>query len=537
MRRTALTPVLVLGIAVLSGGWFLQRGVGQEENVYTQVRLLQEVVDHLHDRYVDEIPRDSLYHSAIEGLLGEIGDPNTAFLQAAEWENLRIRTQGEYGGVGLEITERGGWVTVVTPLPGGPGMRAGLRAGDQIIEIEGTSTEDWSVDQAVEVLRGEPGTTVSIRVRRPGVDALIPFTLERAVVRLRSVPFTEIIAPRIGYLPLQIVQESSTEEVRAAVDSLRDRGMRGLIIDLRGNPGGLLDQGVAVTDLFLERRSPVVETRGRARGQNETYRASRDQEYPDLAVVVLINEFSASASEIIAGALQDHDRALVIGTTSFGKGSVQTLYRLSGGNVLKLTTARWYTPSGRSIEKERDDQVAVLEGGVPTLAGQLAGRPDTAERPTVESFGGRTLYGGGGITPDRIVLPDTLTTDEQLAFRRLSEAGGAFASALFDYAVRYVQRDEDIEPGFRLPDEALREFRATLPEHDVEVEPEVLDRAERFVRYQLERQIALQAWGERGEFLQVMDDDPPLRQAIEVLREAREPGELFRAAGPVPAGR
>ena len=199
-------------------------------------------------------------------------------------------------------------------------------------------------EEAVELLRGPPGTEVTVKMLRPGVEEPIEFTIERATILLRAVPFALMLEPGIGYVPLQTVSETSSREVRAAVDSLRGEGLEGLILDLRGNPGGLLDEGIAVSDLFLEAELPIVETRGRAARQSQTYSSSSPDRYRDVPIVVLVDGTSASASEIIAGALQDHDRAVVVGETTYGKGSVQSLFRLTGGDVLRLTTARWYTP-------------------------------------------------------------------------------------------------------------------------------------------------------------------------------------------------
>jgi len=536
LRRSVLAPAVILTVAVLSGGWFLQNGVGQEQNVYLQIRLLQEVVDHVSDRYVDEVDRERLYDAAIDGVLRDLDDPNTAFLEASEYENLRIRTEGEYGGVGLEITQRNGWVTVVTALPGTPGTRAGLRPGDRFVEVAGQSTEGWDVDRVVDLLRGEPGTPVELKVERPGVEQPIPFTVTRARIELRSVPFATLLEGEIGYIPLQVVSETSSQEVREAIESLRGQGARGIVLDLRGNPGGLLDEGVAVTDLFLEREAEIVETRGRARGQNQVFRARDPQRYGELPVVVLVDERSASASEIVAGALQDHDRALLIGTPSFGKGSVQTLYRLTGGNVLKLTTARWYTPVGRSIEKDRDGDSGVGSGpGHLTLNGHVVSRPDTAGRPTFETRAGRRVYGGGGITPDLLILPDTLSEEEGRGVRRLFQLGGAFETAIFNYAVDYLRDHPELDPGFSLHDPDLEAFYERLPSSDVSLERESFERAKRFVRYRLEEEIATQKWGQEGAFRRTAEVDRPLRRAIELLSGASSSVALFRAAGmPLP---
>ncbi len=531
MRRSVLAPAAVILVAVFSGGWFLQQGVEQQQNVYSQVRLLEEVVDHVSARFVDPVDRSGLYDSAIEGILRDLGDPNTSFLPAQAYENLRIRTEGEYGGVGLEITERNGLITVVTPLPGTPGTRAGMRAGDAIVEVEGESTDGWSVDDAVDRLRGRPGTDVSVTVRRPGVDAPIPFTVTRAVIELLSVPFAVEVAEGIAYVPLQMVSESSSREIRAAISSLEEDGLKGLVLDLRGNPGGLLDEGVAISDLFLDPGDAIVETRGRSAGQNETFSATRPQSYAELPVVVLVDERSASASEIVAGALQDHDRALVIGATSYGKGSVQTLYQLHGGNVLKLTTARWFTPSGRSIQMAPEDRDSRVRRATIALDGSPVERQNGIERPPFQTFGGRVVYGGGGITPDLIVVPDTLTADESEAVRTLYRGAGTFNVALFDFAVKYLQEQPELQPGFELTTRDMDGFYASLIEQGLEVDREVFDAAGRYVMYHVGREIALQQWGDEGQFRQVMALDLQLGRAVELLEEADTPRGLFTLAG------
>ena len=527
--RPIVAPAVLLAVAVVTGGWFLQRGVEQEENVYFQVRLFREVVDHISDYYVDDLEQKDIYGSAIEGIIREL-DPNTSFIAPREYEDFRIRTQGGYGGVGLEIIERDGWITVMSPIPGSPAARAGIRAGDQFVQIDGRDAEGWSIDQAAEALRGEPESEVPVAVRRPGVDGPIPFTLARAAIQLRAVPFSLMLEDGIGYVPLQLFRESSSQEVRAAMDSLRViGGLRALILDIRGNPGGLLEEGVGVSDLFLPPGAAVVETRGRARGQNESLRASGPEIADGLPLVVLIDGASASASEIVAGALQDHDRALVLGMPSFGKGSVQTLFTLTGGNALRLTTARWYTPVGRSIEKVR----AAPSGDESPQRLSLEGRPldtnEAEERPSFQSMGGRTISGGGGIIPDVVVSRDTLAEVEQQALQGLFRRAGTLNTALFDYAVRFVQDNPALEPGFELREEALERFYVDLLEAGVTAELEDVRPAERYFRYHLEREIALQAWGEEAQFLQVKDRDRQLSTAVQILTGVSTPAEVLGA--------
>ena len=526
MRRGVFAPVAVVAFAVMAGGWLLQEGVDRASNIYVRIRVLQEVVDHVESSFVDDVDAAGLYNSAIDGLIRDLDDPHSSFLPADEYENLSIRIEGEYGGVGLEVVDRGGWVTVVSAMSGTPGQRAGIRAGDQFFEIEGIPADTMVTEEAVELLRGPPGTEVTVKMLRPGVEEPIEFTIERATILLRAVPFALMLEPGIGYVPLQTVSETSSREVRAAVDSLRGEGLEGLILDLRGNPGGLLDEGIAVSDLFLEAELPIVETRGRAARQSQTYSSSSPDRYRDVPIVVLVDGTSASASEIIAGALQDHDRAVVVGETTYGKGSVQSLFRLTGGDVLRLTTARWYTPVGRLIDRDRDAVVDVTEHEL-AISGQVV-RPTVLDgRPQYESLGGRTLLGGGGITPDLYVAPETLSPEEAEAVYRVFRRAGGFTAALFNYAVAFVQDHPNAQPGFAVRDSELEDFYETLPEWRGEVDRDEFMTAQRWVRYLMEREIALQAWGDAGQFQQSRRHDTQLATAIELLQAAPSTADLI----------
>jgi len=524
-------PAAVLIVATMTGGWLLQTGSRRAENIFIRARVFQEIVDRVESSFVDEVDGDDLYDSAIDGIIQDLDDPNSSYLEASDYENLRIRTEGDYAGVGLEVVERDGWVTVVSPIPGSPGARSGVRAGDQFFEIAGASAEGMDVDDAVDLLRGRPGTDVDVKMRRPGVDEPIPFTLTREVIVLRAVPFAVLLDDGVGYVAFETVRETSSSEIQAAVDSLLAEGMTSLILDVRGNPGGLLDEGIGVSDLFLEEGDVIVETRGRAPNQSATYSARTGDHYPGLPVVVLVDGGSASASEIVAGALQDHDRAVLVGESTFGKGSVQTLFPLSGGNALRLTTARWYTPVGRSIHKSPEDhRVAEDDYDGLSIAGQLVMREDLESRPEFESMGGRVLYGGGGITPDVFVRPELLTAEEEAAVRRIFREAGPFFRAVFGFAVKYIPEHPGLEPGFTLSQRSLDDFYQDLLGRETEVDRADFRAAARFVRYQLEREIALQAWGNAAAFRQGEAHDLQLQRALEILGETGTPEELVVAA-------
>jgi len=523
-------PGAVVVLAVISGGWFLQKDLGLGANLYVQTRVLDEVVARIEQHFVDEIDTEELYDAALEGVVARLGDPNSSLLQAPDWEDMRIRTQGEYGGVGLEVADRDSFVTVVAPIPGTPGSRAGLRPGDRIVEVEGRSVEGMGTDEVAQILRGKPGTSVRMGVRRHGVERIIPFEITRAVIQLKAVPFAVLLEGGVGYVPVEIFNETTTEEVQARLDSLGAEGMTSLILDLRRNRGGLLLEGVGLSDLFLDAGSDIVEVRGRATPP-ERYRAGAAQARPELPIVVLVDHGSASAAEIVAGALQDHDRALLIGAPTFGKGSVQSLFPVAGGRVLKLTTARWYTPSGRSIQKDVREQLIDVENGVISLRGEVVRYPDFSDRPLHTSAGGRVLRGGGGIMPDLWILPDTLAGSEGEAVRKLFAVGSGYVRTLQNWAVLYLQEHPDLKPGFTITDADLASFHASLSERGVGLSLADLNRAGRTVKYHLGSEIALQAWEDRGRFQRNASRDAQLRKALGLLLAAGSQRDLFRMAG------
>ena len=397
LRRTWLSPLMVALIALVSGGWLLQQGTAHED-AYSQSKLLDEVLRLVSERYVEETEPAELYRMAIDGLLTELGDPYTDFLDRDEWKDLQLSTTGNYGGLGIRIDEQDGWITVVSVLPDTPAERRGLNTGDRIVEVDGESAEGWSTDDAVKVLRGPKGSSVEIVIWRPGLERPLTFEIERDEIHVVSVKAFKV-TDDVGFVRLDQFSRQARTELQSAIDDLLSQGVKSVILDLRRNPGGLLEEGIAIADLFLPRGAEVVETRSRNRSENQAYSAPSTDRYPGLPVVVLVGPYSASASEIVAGALQDHDRALIIGTTTFGKGLVQTLYPLAGGNYLKMTTARWYTPSGRSIQRPfRRGDLSSLTGDAISMEGDPVQVVDIGDRETFYTDAGRVVYGGGGIT-------------------------------------------------------------------------------------------------------------------------------------------
>lgn len=534
MKRSVATPLLVAVLGLASGGWLLQRGVDPQTNVYQQARLLEQVVDHVANRFVDVKDRDQLYQMAIDGMLHELGDPHTAFMTPEDYEHLRMQTRGEYGGLGIEIDIRDGWLTVLSPLPNSPAERVGLMPGDRIIRVEGESTRGWTTDRAVSVLRGPKGSPVNITVARLGIDEPIQFEITRGDIELSAVPAAYMLTDEVGYVELTVFSETATDSLRVAIDRLRDQGARSLVLDMRRNSGGLLEQGMSVADLFLDRRQMVVETRGRTPEQNQSLRASRGDEYPGLELAVLIGRRSASATEIVAGALQDQDRAVLIGQTSFGKGSVQTLYELPGRNILKLTTARWYTPSGRSIQKpygigEGAMAVADEESGGIEIVPDAA--PDAAEKraedaPIYRTRAGREVLGGGGITPDLLVA-DTLTSHEQLLVEAIRDQWPLFNNLVYRYAVDFARGRPDLERGFPVTPSMLDAFYDVLAAEGIELDRTTYDDAAPFVARRLANEVSVAAFNREEGWRRLLEDDPQVLTAVDLLQAAGGTEQLF----------
>ncbi len=407
-RRT-LTLVTLGAVPLFAGGWMLQsraRTGGPQ--------LLGQVMDLVANRFVDTVQAPTLYEKAARGLVRELEDPYTELFTPKQIEEFSRNTSGRYAGLGMEITEQSGWVTVARVFHNTPAEEAGIEEGDRIVQIDTASTRNFKTTQVQNLLIGAPGTKVKVSFQRPGVAALITDTFTRRPIQVPAVRFSMAFENNsIGYIPVDRFSEQTSSDVSAAIKALEAKGAKSVVIDLRDNPGGILEQAIEMSNLFLRRGQPILSVRDRG-GEGQGFSATQNPIAPTIPLVVLVNGGSASASEIVAGALQDHDRALVVGTTSYGKGLVQTVFPLDGGYALKMTTAKWYTPSGRSIQKERK----LIDGQfVETHPDSLESDSAKKARPTFRSDAGRVVYGGGAITPDVVVRPDTMTTAEQTLAR------------------------------------------------------------------------------------------------------------------------
>ncbi|MFP4667809.1 MAG: S41 family peptidase [Desulfosalsimonas sp.] len=323
----------------------------ENEETYEGLKLFSDVLEELEKNYVDSVDTRELIEDAINGMVENL-DPHSTFMPPEAFDELQDETRGEFGGVGIVITKRNGRLTVVSPIEGTPASKAGIQANDVIIEVDGKSTEDMMLWEAVKKMRGEPGTQVEIKVIRKGKSEPMEFSFKRDIIPMESIKYA-MLKPGYGYVWITNFRKNTEDELKKALADLEEKGdpLKGVILDLRDNPGGLLTQAVSVSDVFLE-KGRIVSIRGRNENKESAYDASENGGEPDYPVVVLINGGSASAAEIVAGALQDNDRALILGTDSFGKGSVQTVKPLRGGYGLKYTIAKYYTPDGNSIQAE-----------------------------------------------------------------------------------------------------------------------------------------------------------------------------------------
>ena len=530
--RRVLLLVLVGFVSFLSGGWLLQRGTSRQGSVYERARLFEDVLAHIAEYAVDSLDEGELYDMAIDGLIEQLDDPYALYLRPDDYRQLTERTTGNYGGLGMQIDVRDGWITVIAPMASTPAEAAGIEPGDRIMGVEGESTFGWKIEKAVVELRGEPGTSVLLSIGRPGVPESLEFNLTRAVIHVRSVRTATVLGPAIGYLSLaySTISEKVTEEVAEELSEMAEQGARALILDLRNTPGGLLDQGVALADLFLDPEQVVVDTRGRTPSLTQTYRTQTRQRWSEMPIVVLVNGGTASAAEIIAGALQDHDRAVILGTPTFGKGLVQTVFRLAPQEALQLTTGRWYTPSGRTIQRpiRRVGRTLRIVGGFEEEREDRLGDTTVVDSSAVfHTDAGRAIVGGGGIRPDVTVRLDTLTDAEQVFSRTLGARIPAYRDVMTTYALDMKGAAAVTQPDFQVTSAMRAEFVRRLRERGIQLPREVLDGASSLIKRQLGYEVTRYVFGREVESRRRIRDDAQVREALELLGAARTPAELF----------
>ena len=404
MRKIKIILIHILTLSFITISY-----ANTSRDIYKQVRknqsLINDVYRHIITNYVDDIDLDAFTKMSINNMLLEL-DPYTTYMEKEEKDGIEMLTKGKYGGVGIQIGLREKQLTVISPMDQSPAKRAGILSGDKIIKIDGQETEEFNIDDAAKLIRGKKGTEVVLSIQRYGEIELIDFVLTRETIPVKDISYYGMLNENTGYIRLTRFSRNSDKEMKSAIESLLDNQMSDLILDLRDNPGGLLNSAVSILDFFIEKGEILVWTEGKSQKLNRKYTSKTDPILPpDVNIAVLVNQGSASASEIIAGTLQDLDRGIVIGRSTFGKGLVQTVFNIDRERAIKVTTAKYYIPSGRLIQKP---------GYLPDEI--LA---DTVKQDTIfQTKGGRTVSGAGGITPDYEVELDEITPLLSVSWRQ-----------------------------------------------------------------------------------------------------------------------
>ena len=533
MRRYRPLPAVAFAILVsaLVGGLFGRSALATDDRVPEHYRAFTAALSAIETSYVDKVESDRLVYGAIRGMLGTL-DPHSSFFDPKEYATMRERQEGRYYGIGVSIQVFDGDVTAMNVFEGSPAYKKGIRRGDVLAKVSGEDAKGWTVDQAMHKLRGPKGTPVEVGVKRRGYEQLIPMQLTRDEVYIPTVPAYFMIDATTGYIRMQDFGENTDHDVKHALHELASKGMRRLLFDIRGNPGGPLDQAIKVANEFLPRGKMIVYTRGRVTNSDQDYRATEESEFTDMPIVVLANRGSASASEIVTGALQDHDRAYIVGETTFGKALVQSVYRISGGAGLALTTAHYYTPSGRLIQRPWD--ASFDEYLSYTLRDQDANK---AHNPAdlKHTDAGRPVYSGGGIEPDKRVSGPTEGFNPG-RFGRLLNGRGEFAN----YAQKFMADGDNriaqqgtgrkiVKPNFVVDDAMVADFREQLKTDHVKIDEDAFKKDGDFIRAMMRFEIDNAVFGIADARRHLIGVDPQAQAALSMFGEAQKLTELNKS--------
>ncbi len=527
MRKATVAGV---AIALLTGAvallWSPDLRAESEGDVNMQIQKLNYILRTVRDNYVDDPDAAEILEGAIRGMLEEL-DPHSVYIPADEQKKIAETFKGEFEGIGITFSIQDKWLTVISPIPGTPSERLGIRAGDRIVKIDGSSAYGISNDEVFKKLRGKKGTVVHVSIQRPGIEVPLEFDITRDTIPIHSVGASMMLQDELtGYIKINQFTATTDQEVKQALDSLKRSGMQQLLLDLRSNPGGYLDQAWKVADIFLPKPGQmIVYTKGRTPRSFQEFRTTgsgRDNEFP---LIVLINHGSASASEIVSGAIQDHDRGLVVGERSFGKGLVQTPYPLPDGSAVRITTARYFTPAGRLIQRPYDKGAAeyVAEAYMDEEGGEILDPAlnDTTKPEIFHTDGGRTVYGGGGITPDSVVKSTRLTaTSATLLSQR----------TYFDYASDYVVKNpgigQDFEKflnDFEVTDAMLNDLKELAKKKEQKIKDDEWTKDLEFSRSNVKGEIAGILFNDRNLYYKVrLQGDEQVNVATKLFNQARE---------------
>jgi carboxyl-terminal processing protease len=522
-RRSSLVAVVFLSVGALVGGLIGGNAQAESRSADDQSWKVGRILALVEDNFVGETDSEELVEDAIGGLLRTL-DPHSNYLSAETFSEMRDEQRGKFHGLGIQITKRGTDkpLTIIAPIDGTPASRAGLMSGDVISHIEGEPTIDLTVTQAVRLLKGDKGTEVTITIDRPGAAESFDVIIERDEIPIESLRLAYMLTDDVGFIRISNFTSTTANELDAAVARLKEEGMTKLMLDLRGNPGGLLDQAVQVSERFIPSGRLLVYTRGRISGSNQDFVAKRGANRLGTPLVVLVDNSSASASEIVSGAVQDHDRGLVVGETSFGKGLVQRVIPLRDGGALAVTTAKYYTPSGRLIQRDYSDLEEYYltrpdEDEEEGAGADLPAPTDGEDTQVFYTSGGRKVYGGGGIRPDYIVKSQRASHGVLQMLRE---------NLFFDFAVRYTNAHPDLKKSFKATDEMFVEYRSFINSRNYEYDPQEFEEAKDEIAVRLRAQIARVKWDQVEEGRILAEADHQVQRALELFDEAAKLAHL-----------
>jgi carboxyl-terminal processing protease len=533
MRRNRAVPAVLFAILVsaLVGGLFGRSALATDDKVPEHYRAFTAALNAIETNYIDKVDSDNLVYGAVRGMLGTL-DPHSSFFSPKEYAQMRERQEGRYYGIGVSIQAIDGDITAMQVFEQSPAYKKGIRRGDVLANVEGEDTKGWTVDQAMRKLRGPKGTEVGVGVRRRGYPELIKFALTRDEVYIPTVPAYFMIDDTTGYIRMQDFGENTDRDVKHALRDLASKGMKRLLFDIRGNPGGPLDQAIKVSNEFLPKGKMIVYTRGRVPNSDQDYRATEESEFTDMPIVALVNRNSASAAEIVSGALQDHDRAYLVGETTFGKALVQSVYRISGGAGLALTTAHYYTPSGRIIQRPWD--ASFDEYLSYTLRDQDANKPHNAS-DLKHTDSGRPVYAGGGIEPDKRVA-GPLEGFNPGRFGRMLVARGEFANYAQKYAAegdtRVTQASTNrklVKRNFVVDEAMIADFREQMKSDKLKMDEAAFAKDIDFIKAMMRFEIDNAVFGIADARRHLIGVDPQAQAALTMFGEAQKLTELSKA--------
>ncbi len=525
LRKLRIPIILIIVLTSVLVGTQIQRFFGPGGSGIARDKF-EEVLFYTKENYVKDVDYDKLIESAINGMLGEL-DPHTVYIPASKMAHVEEEFRGDFEGIGVEFQIINDTITVITAITGGPSEALGIQSGDKIIKVDGKTAVGFDNDKVRKQLRGKKGTKVKLTIFRPLNGRISDYEITRDKIPLNSVDVSVMLNENTGYVSISRFAEKTSSELSNALDKLTKLGMKQLVLDLRNNPGGYLNQAFEVADFFIEDNKKIVYTKGRKPEFDEEFFASKSYSYEKIPLVVLVNSGSASASEIVAGAIQDWDRGLVVGETSFGKGLVQRQYILDDGSALRLTIAEYFTPSGRLIQRNYDNKKKYYQDHATDSIDEGDNLNHNAEktngRKEYKTASGRTVFGGGGITPDYIIRQEKLTGYTVSLLRE---------NVFSEYVLNYFNSNKNITEKFKtlnefnrvfsFTDSQINDFTAFASSKGVELNRDEFNTDRQYIALRLKAHLARNIWKNDGWYSVLMPIDVQVKKAMESLPKAKE---------------